>query len=269
LRTWYDVLARPGDLPTHLRQLVVDECTRCHRALESLDIGYFVRALAPPDRWRILDHFLDQVSYFDIETAGLEYDDPVTVIACWHRNQLHTFVEHENLDDFLNLLDDVTLLGSFNGSSFDVPRILSTYHIPELPCAHLDLRWLCYHQGHRGGLKEITSRFGISRPADLWDADGALAVRLWARWQHLQDHAAREELLRYCASDVLLLILLAERLVNKVATCPSSLWTHLPQVQSRVTPPSPAPETAPVVADAFGTASPFRLRSWRSRRLTP
>ena len=40
-------------------------------------------------------------------TSGLEMDSLITVIACWHQGRLHTFVEHENLDDFLDLLDDI------------------------------------------------------------------------------------------------------------------------------------------------------------------
>ena len=116
------------------------------------DVRYFVDRFAPADKWRILDYFFDQTTFFDIETLGLQYDASITVIVCWHDGQFRIFVEHENLDDFLELLDDARLLASFNGASFDVPRVLNSFHIPTLPCAHLDLRWSCYHQGHSGGL---------------------------------------------------------------------------------------------------------------------
>ena len=130
------------------------------------------------------------------------------------RAQLQTFVEHENLDDFLALLEGVSLLVSFNGSTFDVPRVLNAFHIPALGCGHLDLRWSCYHQGYTGGLKEITRQMDIHRPADLQDADGQLAVQLWHAWQMHQDPVARDQLIRYCAADVLLLVVLAERLTG-------------------------------------------------------
>ena len=132
------------------------------------------------------------------------------------------------LTTFLDLLDDVTLLSSFNGSTFDVPRVLDAFHIPSLPCPHLDLRWLCFHRELRGGLKEIAARMRIRRPDELRQADGELAIRLWKRWEHFQDTAARELLLRYAASDVLLLVALADRLLDRNQVSLPELWEKLP-----------------------------------------
>ena len=262
IRSWHDVLARDGELSSGIREPICAEAQRCLAALKANDIPYFVNNLAIKDRWRILAHFFDDVSFFDIETAGLEYDDPVTVIVCWHKNEVHTFVEHENLDDFLHLLDEVKLLSSFNGSTFDVPRVLDTFHIPQLPCPHLDLRWLCYHRDLRGGLKEISLRLGIERPTDLKYADGELAIRLWARWHHFQDQQAREDLIRYCASDVLLLVILAAKLAGREPPNHTDLWQQLPH------PPvtsDPDTSTSSTTA-AFGDASPSKLRG-RGRRI--
>lgn len=232
VRSWHEVVQNPKRVPPGLRPALVAECDRCLQALAGGDIHYLVEQLAPADKWRILAHLLEQTSYFDIETQGLECDAPITVIACWHKGQLHNFVEHENLDDFLTLLDDVTLLASFNGSSFDVPRVLDSFHIPKLPCPHLDLRWLCYHQGLRGSLKRITARLGIDRPSDLQDTDGALAIGLWHAWVAKQDRTARDHLLRYCASDVLLLMMLAQALVDRTIMSHDEVWAHLPAIQS-------------------------------------
>jgi uncharacterized protein YprB with RNaseH-like and TPR domain len=224
-----------------------------------------VDRLSPLDKWRIVAEFLDETSFFDIETMGLEHDSPITVIACWHRGELRTFVEHENLDDFLHLLDDVTLLASFNGSSFDVPRVLDTFHIPDLPCPHLDLRWPCYHKGFKGSLKSITSRLGFARPVDLQDADGEMAVHLWNRWTLDQDHPARELLLRYCASDVLLLVMLAHRLAERDVTSHAAWWRHLPSAPQTDLPREGIQETTPLIRSAFGEGSPAKLRAWGKR----
>jgi uncharacterized protein YprB with RNaseH-like and TPR domain len=264
IRNWSDAVERADQVPPSFCGPLLDECGRCLAALRERDVRFFVDRLAPQDKWRILSEFLDQTSFFDIETTGLEYDAQITVIVCWHRQQLHTFVEHENLDDFLDLLDDVTLLASFNGSSFDAPRVLDAFHIPQLPCPHLDLRWPCYHQGLRGTLKDIAQRSGISRPNDLSDADGALAVQLWNRWILRQDHAAREHLLRYCAADVLMLVMLARQLAKLETAAPSDLWTHLPDAG-----PTPATQAAashrpPVLDNRFGQANPAKLRARRS-----
>ena len=249
-------------------------------ALANDEIRYFVEKFHPKDKWRILAEYRQRTSYFDIETIGLEHDARISVIVVWHRGQLHQFVEHENLDDFLDLLDHVDLLASFNGSSFDVPRVLDAFHIPELPCPHLDLRWLCFHHGFQGGLKEISSRLGIRRPHDLANADGELAIRLWQRWDHFQDRPARDLLLRYCCADVLLLVILAEQLSDKSGALSSPdtsssvekqsgthpLWKHLPALGdgNEASAEDESRQAKPIEAD-FGPGAPTKLRGRRSR----
>ena len=265
VRSWHDVIRHRDEFPACRCASLIEECQRCLEALDDKNIRYFVERFAPLDRWRIMAEFLDDTSFFDIETMGLEHHSPITVIACWHRGELHTFVEHENLDDFLSLLEDVTLLASFNGSTFDVPRVLDTFHIPALPCPHLDLRWPCYHQGLKGSLKSITSRLGFVRPVDLQDADGELAIYLWNRWTLDQDHRARELLVRYCASDVVLLALLAHRLADRDVSAPAAWWQHLPSL-APVEPPCEAVHPLPAVQrGAFGEASPAKLRARHHR----
>lgn len=243
IHSWDAILALPDLLPRGLRDRLRAEADRCLAALAADDIAYFVEQLAPEDRWRILTLDPARISYFDIETLGLEAGSPITMIACWHRDELRLFFEHENLDDFLDLLDDVRLLVSFNGNSFDVPRVLDTFHIPRLPCPHLDLRWTCHHRGWRGGLKEITARLGIERPLDLMGIDGLWAVDLWLQWRRTQDVQLREKLARYGGADVLLLLLLADRLTDRSLFSPSDLWAKLPTAQ-HVAPPRPKLGTA-------------------------
>ena len=263
VRSWHDALQSPELIPAALRNSVIEECERCLVALEANNIRYFVDAFTTQDKWRILSQFVDRCSYFDIETTGLEYDDTITVIVCWHKGQLHSFVEHENLDNFLDLLDDVELLVSFNGSTFDVPRVLDGFHIPELPCPHLDLRWPCYHKELGGGLKHVTTRLGLQRPYDLQDADGSLAVRLWSSWLHQKNAEARNQLLRYCGADVLLMIPLAEHLAGRPMSSVDRLWEHLPAAQQSLQSPSANEQRKQFLATMFGAASPAKLRTRR------
>lgn len=262
LRSWQDLIEKGASaLPRKWIEPAIAECQRSTEALQSNAIDYFVERLHPKDRWRILNHYLDQVSYFDIETDGLEYDARVTTIACWHRGQVHLFVENENLDDFLDLLDEVVLLSSFNGSTFDVPRVLDTFHIPQLPCPHLDLRWLCFHQDLRGGLKDVVARMRIPRPDHLRTANGELAIRLWKRWEHFQDAEARELLLQYAASDVLLLVALADRLLERHEISLPELWSKLPPRSQAAAKQMPPQLDSPAVG--FGPGSPRKLRGRR------
>jgi len=262
IRSWYDVIEHASKIPSGIRENLLSEVTRAQVALDQNDIGYFVGHFCPQDKWRILSEFLDQTSFFDIETSGLDIDASITVIVCWHRGRFHTFVEHENLDDFLDLLDDVKLLASFNGASFDVPRVLDAFHIPRLPCPHIDLRWSCYHAGLRGSLKSIERNLKIVRPPDIADTDGELAVQLWSDWLDREDAAARYQLICYCAADVLTLILLAQHLANIDRYDTAELWSHLPTADPVRTSQGTIEGDA-LVANLFGAASPSKLRTRR------
>ena len=262
--SWQDVVGRPDAVPARLRDSLVDECRQLLTAKEDGNIRFFVERLAPQDKWRILAEYFDRTSFFDIETSGLEYDAHITVIVCWHRGELRIFVEHENLDDFLGLLDDVDLLASFNGSTFDVPRVLDAFHIPELPCPHIDLRWPCFHHGLAGGLKDIATRIGIERPTDIADADGELAIQLWFDWRTRQDAAAREGLIRYCAADVLMLIPLTQHLAGLEQSKHEDFWKLLPTSSATgSTSASGVRNRGALVSDLFGDASPSKLRTRR------
>lgn len=264
IRTWHDVLAAPKSLPPAVREALVAESRQALEALERDDIAYFVQRLHPLDKWRILSRYLERTTFFDIETTGLDYDAGITVIACWHRGELQTFVEHENLDEFLDLLEDVELLASFNGSTFDVPRVLEAFHVPALPCPHLDLRWTCYHRGLRGGLKEISTQMGIARPSDLADADGELAVRLWWDWRTRGNAAARNLLIRYCAADVLLLRKVSRHVAGLELHEEGDLWVSLPAATKQPAIANAQPCTDPAGGPAFGSGSPSKLRARRS-----
>ena len=236
LHNWLDILQNPSLIPFNdqLKQELIEEVERSYESLRNRDIHYLSRSFVSQDQWRILGHFFDSATFFDIETSGLSYYDSITVIVCYHKGQLHYFVEHENLDDFVGLLEDVTLLVSFNGSSFDVPRVLDAFRIPELPCPHIDMRWLCYHGQYKGGLKAIASAMNIHRPEDLGNIDGADALDLWERWTRFDDADARSLLIRYCCADVILLMLVAIRSlkekgfnINKVTI--EDLWRLIPE----------------------------------------
>ncbi|MCH2213475.1 MAG: ribonuclease H-like domain-containing protein [Fuerstiella sp.] len=257
--SWHDVIEHSAKIPQGIRSNLLEEARRSLEALDQQNIGYFTDRLCPQDKWRILAEFFDQTSFFDIETTGLGIDAAITVIVCWHQDQLHTFVEHENLDEFLDLLDDISLLASFNGAGFDVPRVLDAFHIPGLPCPHLDLRWPCYHAGMTGGLKEIERHLQMARPSDLMNTDGELAVALWSAWRDRKDSSARQHLIRYCSADVLALIILAQHLGNVERYNQEELWSHLPAAEEPVTGHTAIDRTA-LTASLFGSASPSKLR---------
>lgn len=257
------------------------------RALGSGDAAYFTARLPPREQWRVLAHWFDHASFFDIETNGLDADSIVTLVCCYHRGRPLRFLADENLDDFLDLLDEIRLLVSFNGASFDVPRVLDRFHIPALPCAHVDLRWLCHHAGWRGGLKAIERALGLRRPPDLEGLGGAEAVWLWQAWHDRQDALARRTLERYCAADTVMLQMLAGRLCRQhgadvAMPLEADLWSlvhaalpdlgrpalceEMPAYGYVAEPPPPNPAPAPVVAaDLFSLSQMIGATAGLSR----
>ena len=273
---WADVLnaARPlGGLDVFAWDEMRAAAEQCVRALQSGEVGYFAARLPPLEQWRLLAQWFDHASYFDIETSGLEADSIVTLVCCFHEGRPLRFLANENLDDFLDLLERVKLLVSFNGASFDVPRVLDRFHIPELPCAHVDLRWLCHHAGWKGGLKKIERGLGLRRPPDLEGLGGAEAVWLWQAWSERRDERARRTLERYCSADTVMLKLLAGKLCalqGSAVPVPeeADLWELIHEalpdlgrpegaaLRPQAVDPAPAkPAPAPVVAaDLFSIA---------------
>ena len=287
--SWQAILAadNPLGMAAARWEAVVAEARRNVAALAADDPRSFTAALPTREHWRVLHNWFDQASFFDIETSGLEPESEVTLVVCLHRGRLLHFLKDENLDDFLAVLDEVKLLVSFNGSGFDVPRIEDRFHVPEIPCAHVDLRWVCHHRGWHGGLKAIEQKLGLARPAELHGLGGEQAVWLWQMWQRDRHAAARRTLERYCAADVVSLKLLAAELLAAhgcAVTVPEqeALWELVhaelpppsePVVLPAMTPPVLAPGAPTPGVVAFATPGNLsreekqkRLRQlWRER----
>lgn len=239
---WNSILNAAHPLAGFDRSAWNEICKVCEQSLRAMaadDVAFFVAHIPPSEQWRVLAHWFKQASCFDIETDGLEVDSTVTLISCFHLGSPHCFLAGENMDDFLDLMEQIKLLVSFNGASFDVPRVLNRFHIQRLPCAHVDLRWLCHHAGWRGGLKAIERALGLLRPPDLVGLGGAEAVGLWQAWTEQGDAQARRTLERYCVADTVMLSLLAARLIaqhNVTVTMPSEaeLWLRVSEIYPEV-----------------------------------
>jgi len=215
---WRDCLERSAGLPFSgpTRERFLEAIRRSQAALENEELGYLTTALPGSEHWRILAAYHEEATYFDIETTGLSSRDAtVTVISAYCRGDLFSFVHDRNLDDFLQLVDRSKLLVSFNGSSFDIPFLTSRFNLPDIGCPCIDLRWICYHHGYRGGLKAIEKQLHLDRPADVRQVDGLEAVMLFHHWQR-GDAAAGRKLVRYCESDVLATYLVAGRLLDEM-----------------------------------------------------
>jgi uncharacterized protein len=146
------------------------------KALASGDTAYFIPFLK--ETWLLYPYFKDESVFLDIEAA----DKNITVIGLFDGIQTKTMIRDVNLDiAYLKKeLSKYKLMLTFNGSSFDLPRLKKHYpHL--LPCVpHIDLCHVCRKLGLVGGLKTIEKGLGIQRmnrmverlhcgdPAQLW-----------------------------------------------------------------------------------------------------
>jgi uncharacterized protein YprB with RNaseH-like and TPR domain len=213
--SWDDCLTREEDIPFNgkRRKRLIDDIQKSLIALDSHHIDYFTAAFPAAEHWRILGNYFDRAAFIDVETTGLSrHSCHASVIAAFHKGQMHSFVYGENLDDFLLLVDDAGLLVTFNGNCFDIPFLERTFNLPKIGRPHVDLRWIAWHEGYRGGLKSIERQLGIRRPPHIEGIDGFEAVDLFFQWQR-GDASSRHRLVSYCRADVCSTYLIAERIL--------------------------------------------------------
>ena len=217
INDWRQLLHQP--LPFKIspgqQKALTTAVRRCEQAVEKRDIPFLVDTFSSADHWRILSSFFQEAAYLDIETAGLDVAAPVTVIAIFQTGRCACYVGDLNLTKALGHLKRISLLVTFNGSTFDLPCIKRAFQIPTLQIPHIDLRWVCHHMSLHGGLKSIEQQLAIERPRELRDIDGSEAVWLWNQYRATGDGKALQKLVRYCAADTLTLRALSARILEQ------------------------------------------------------
>jgi len=202
-------------LPPALRQRLVEHLEESVKALTMSHARHFETRLPSGEMWRLYREFGQRVAFLDIETTGLYPGaDVITVIGLFDGQRTKVFVRGINLPEFVQEIKRYSLIVTFNGKRFDLPFIRRT--LGELPHyqAHIDLLYPLRRLGYRGGLKSIEVQLGVEREGALKEADGFLAVLLWAEYQR-GNRAALDTLVRYNLEDVVNLQYLADIVYNE------------------------------------------------------
>ncbi len=165
----------------------------------SADPGWFAERLPAAQSWRLFADFRSSCAYLDIETTGMDASDHVTTIALYDGRTVRTYVQGQNLADFVRDVEAYRLLVTYNGKSFDVPFLNRCLRC-RLDHAHIDLRHVLASLGVRGGLKSCERQLGLARPG-LEDVDGFVAVLLWNDFKKRKNARALESLLAYNVTD--------------------------------------------------------------------
>jgi len=183
------------------RKAAYDEAlNQAKQRLAQEDARYFGSHLHACDQWRLYEWLRPRAVYLDIETNSF---GQITVVGLYGHDGFLSLVAGESLTR-RRLCEEFArydLLVTFNGTSFDLPVLLSTIQGLPLDQPHIDLCLLGRQLGYRRGLKAIELQLGITRRPDLWGLSGADAGQLWNRWRHGRDEEARERLLAYNEAD--------------------------------------------------------------------
>ena len=164
--------------------------------------AYFAGCLPANQSWRFFPEFRNSTVYLDIETTGLERDfQSITTIALYDGHAIKTYVQGQNLNDFIDEICQYKVIVTYNGKCFDIPFIESFFNI-RLKQAQIDLRYVLYSLGFRGGLKACERQLGLDR-GDLRGVDGFMAVLLWDEFVKTGNRQTLETLLAYNVQDTI------------------------------------------------------------------
>jgi len=184
------------------RYLLKNGIEESRQHLHQNNTGYFSKCLPSNQSLRLFPEFRASTVYLDIETTGLDrHFNDITTIALYNGHEIKTYVNGQNLDDFIEEIYKYKVIVTYNGKSFDIPFIKHYFNI-RLDHAHIDLRYVLYNLGFRGGLKGCERQLGMDR-GDLSDIDGFFAVLLWDEYQRTGDPKALDTLLVYNIQDTI------------------------------------------------------------------
>ena len=192
----------PIPIPAGRKYFLEKGIAESKRHLANRKPSYFSKLLPSNQSWRLFPEFRDTTVYLDIETTGLDrYFNDITTIALYDGESIQTYVQGQNLEDFIEDIQKYKVIVSYNGKSFDIPFIEHYFNI-RLDHAHIDLRYIFYSLGFKGGLKGCERQLGLDR-GDLKDIDGSFAVLLWGEYQRTGDQKALDALLAYNIQDTI------------------------------------------------------------------
>ena len=184
----------PGISP-RIKRYYDQELKAAQEALQENNSFFFIGKLPGKEMWRLYDFFREECCFLDIET-----DSQGKIIVAGISNYYETrhFVRGINLEKEIleKVLAQFKLLITFNGSSFDLPKLKKQLQV-DIRLPHLDLKPLCVNLGLKGGLKEVEKRLHLQRPDHLQGNP----VELWKAFHASGDREYLELLLAYNQED--------------------------------------------------------------------
>ncbi len=200
-------------LPNTIAKEIPSLLERSITALELPHPQFFTQRLASGEHWRIFPHFRNKTAFLDIETTGEIHTSEITTISLYNGQDIYTYVNGINLNDFAHDIFKYSTLVTYNGKCFDIP-IIEKYFDIKLEQAHIDLRYVLANLGIKGGLKGCEKQLGLNRGI-LDGVDGSFAIYLWQEYEKYNNQKALETLLAYNIEDTVNLEKLLVEAYNK------------------------------------------------------
>ncbi|MDT8379916.1 MAG: ribonuclease H-like domain-containing protein [Desulfotignum sp.] len=142
--------------------------------LDKNNPAYFSDHLPAGEHWRFFPQFRQTTAFIDIETTGMDvFGNEITTIALYDGESIKYYVQGQNLDAFMDDIEQYNVIVTYNGKTFDVPFIEKYFGI-RMGHAHIDLRYVLKSLGYSGVLKRCEKALGLDR-GDLDGVDGFFA----------------------------------------------------------------------------------------------
>ena len=198
IKDWREFLAteKVAGIASAKKEFFNRKIREAQQALAEDNAAYFVGKLPAKEMWRLYSHFKEDCCFLDIETNSY---GRITVVGISNYYNTNTFVKGFNLENNLleKELSKYKLLITFNGSSFDLPKLKKQLQL-EVKMPHIDLKPLCVKLDLKGGLKEVERILNLKRPEHLYGNP----VELWKAFHASGDREYLELLVDYNKEDI-------------------------------------------------------------------
>lgn len=202
VHTWDELTpAHYNLLPGQARMEIRNVLKLSREALQANNPTFFASRMKTGESWRLYKEFRSHTAFIDIETEGLSPEARITTIALYDGKRVRTYINGQNLDTFPDDIQNYSILVSYNGKVFDIPRI-ERHFGQKLPHAQIDLRYILPRLGLSGGLKKCEKMIGLDRKA-LDTINGLYAVYLWRLYEQTGNEDMLETLLAYNVEDTI------------------------------------------------------------------
>lgn len=178
------------------------------------DASYFYDALAPAERWRMLEAFSDCFAFIDVELDGWGRYSRPTMVGILRGGRYRCLVRGVNLnrEELSKALEGAGVAVTFNGRRHDMHYISTMLGHPAPWLRTIDLRHIARQAGFPGGLKEVERATGVERLRHVELGAAGQSVRLWHLWSRKGSRGARRLLEEYNREDTCNMLPIALRL---------------------------------------------------------